>query len=208
VTENHPNVGFQIERGFRPPHRAQVARGYWAAFSRKLRFPLGPEGKAVRFLERVLDPRHAISAVASDGTFLGVAGFKSAQGSFVGGAVSDLAAIYGWPGALVRGLLVAPLERRCAADTLLMDGIFVEPGARGQGVGRALLGAILDQAAAAGLSHVRLDVIDRNPRARALYEREGFMATSVTKLGPLAPVFGFSSATEMTRAVTPPVSAR
>jgi RimJ/RimL family protein N-acetyltransferase len=47
------------------------------------------------------------------------------------------------------------------------------------------------------LHEVRLDVIDTNPRARALYERKGFVATGEQKLGPLKPVFGFSSATTL-----------
>ena len=44
---------------------------------------------------------------------------------------------------------------------------------------------------------VRLDVIDNNPRAHELCEREGFVAGKVQMLGPLKHFFGFSSATEM-----------
>ena len=82
-----------------------------------------------------------------------------------------------------------------------MDGIFVEPAARGQGVGTALLNAIEVHCAHQGLRQIRLDVIDTNPRARALYERLGFAERSVLSLGPLRAVFGFSSATEMTKAI-------
>lgn len=185
----------------RPEHRKCAAQGYWRAFSRKLRYPLGPAPKAVAFVERVANPACAISAVSRDGTFLGVAGFKTPDGAFVGGGFADLAAIYGWFGASLRGLLIGVLERNCAPDTLLMDGIFVEPAARGHGVGRALLHAIEKQAVSMGLHHVRLDVIDTNPRARALYEREGFAERSVISLGPLKGVFGFSNVTEMTKTV-------
>lgn len=192
---------FTVEQGVQPQHLAQAAQGYWRAFSRKLRYPLGPEKKAVAFLESVMDPTHAISAVSKDGAFLGMAGFKSPQGALVGGGMRDMARVYGWIGGSVRGALIQALERRCDDDTLLMDGIFVEPEARGQGVGTALLNAIEVHCARQGLRQIRLDVIDTNPRARALYERLGFAERSVLSLGPLRSVFGFSSATEMTKSL-------
>ena len=48
------------------------------------------------------------------------------------------------------------------------------PAARGQGVGTALLKAIIAEGRRRGYAEVRLDVIDTNPRATALYERIGF----------------------------------
>lgn len=192
---------FIVESGLPPEYRRQAAHGYWRAFSRKLRYPLGPEEKALSFLESVLDPSHAISARSKDGQFLGMAGFKTAKGALVGGGIGDLARAYGWIGAALRGPLIHILERDCADGTLLMDGIFVEPRARGQGVGTALLHAVEAHAASMKLQRIRLDVIDTNPRARALYEREGFSARSVVSLGLLKPIFGFSSATQMTKPI-------
>ena len=78
-----------------------------------------------------------------------------------------------------------------------MDGIFVTKEARGLGLGTALLRAVKGEALKRGCGEVRLDVIDNNPRARKLYEREGFVAGNVQSLGPLKHLFGFSSATEM-----------
>ncbi|MFC5373522.1 GNAT family N-acetyltransferase [Brevundimonas faecalis] len=195
------DADFSVEAEFRPEHRGNAAAGYWAAFSRKLRYPLGPERRAIAFLEQVLDPGHAISAVARDGAFLGVAGFKTPDGAFVGGKLKDMAKVYGWLGGVGRGLLIGLLERRCEPGTLLMDGIFVRPEARGLGVGSALLEAIERHAAGKGLTHVRLDVIDGNPRARALYQRHGFQDRAHRSIGALEPLFGFRSATTMIKAV-------
>jgi ribosomal protein S18 acetylase RimI-like enzyme len=78
-----------------------------------------------------------------------------------------------------------------------MDGIAVDAAARGQGLGTALLTALKTRAAALGKATIRLDVIDTNPRARALYEREGFVAGQTEHLGPLRALFGFSAATTM-----------
>ena len=69
--------------------------------------------------------------------------------------------------------------------------------ARGQGVGSALLKAIIAEARRRGYHHVRLDVIDTNSRARALYERIGFVASDTHQLGPLRHVFGFRATTTM-----------
>ena len=82
-------------------------------------------------------------------------------------------------------------------DVFQMDGIFVDAGARGMGVGAALLGAVAEEAARRGLGQVQLDVIDTNPRARALYERVGFRAAKTEHTGPFGRVFGFESATRM-----------
>jgi ribosomal protein S18 acetylase RimI-like enzyme len=195
VANNEPS--FTVMNGLLPEHLDPAAAAYWHAFSRKLRFPLGPSHKAVAFIRRALDPDHAISAVSLRGDFLGVAGFKTPSGAFVGGTFADLARVYGTFSATIRGLLVGTLERRCDDRTLLMDGIVVRPAARGMGVGTALLAAIEQHAVNLGLKQIRLDVIDTNPRARALYERQGYEARSVLSTGPLGAVFGFASATTM-----------
>ncbi len=53
-----------------------------------------------------------------------------------------------------------------------------------------------------GVGEVRLDVIDTNSRARALYERQGFVAGKTQHLGPLRYLFGFSSSAMMQYSVT------
>mgnify|MGYP001165092409 FL=1 len=84
-----------------------------------------------------------------------------------------------------------------------MDGIAVTGAARGRGAGTALLAEICWIARTSGRHAVRLDVIDTNPRARALYERNGFVAGKVTQLGPLSRLFGFSTATAMVKRLAP-----
>ncbi|MGV8978956.1 MAG: GNAT family N-acetyltransferase [Cellulomonas sp.] len=53
-------------------------------------------------------------------------------------------------------------------------GMAVLPAWRGRGVGRALLGAVLDQARTLGRPAMSLSVEDGNDVARALYVRRGF----------------------------------
>lgn len=189
-------TGVRIARGFAPADRAAVAALYWEAFGAKLGRVLGPDARALRFVEAALSPAHAICAY-EDGALLGVAGFKDREGALVGGEMADMARVYGRAGALWRAGLLALLARDVENRRFLLDGLFVAPRARGRGVGSALLDAVAAEARARGFREVRLDVVDENPRARALYERHGFRAVARHRTGLLRPVFGFRAATAM-----------
>lgn len=186
----------QISKGFSKAEHSRVAALYWEAFSTKLNIAMGPRDKALRFIVAHLNPEFGLVARGADGTILGLAGFKTSKGALIGGGVWDLLRVYG-VSALYRLPLLAMVERDIENDVLLMDGICVDANARGLGVGSALLQAIKEEATARDLGAVRLDVIDTNPRARALYERRGFKATKTTAIGPFSRIFGFQQSTSM-----------
>lgn len=192
-----------IRRGFPEQQRDEAAVLFWEAFSGKLGKILRPEERAVRLVRKVLDPNFAFSAVSSDGKLIGLAGFKTSEGEFAGGGLSDLTSVYGLFGGLWRGTLLEFFERPLKRDELLMDGIVVHADARGRGIGTLLLDAIVDEARHRNRSSVRLDVIDANPRARALYERVGFVAGATEETGFLADFLGFRSATTMIKTLSP-----
>lgn len=192
-------MALQLFTGLPEHYRDQAARLYWQAFGQKLGRVMGPEAQALRFLHGVIRTDHAIAALDEDGTLLGFAGFKTYSGAFAGGDYNDLRRVYGFWGAAWRGTLLSLLERDLENDRFLLDGICVSDLAQGRGVGTALVGAICAEAQARGYSAVRLDVIDTNTRARALYERLGFVATKQDKIGLLRHVFGFTSSTTMVR---------
>jgi GNAT superfamily N-acetyltransferase len=191
----------KITVGIPHANRGEAAALYWEAFGEKLGFVLGPKYRALMFITSVLRADHGICVHDERGRLIGVAGFKTAQGALVGGNFTDLRRVYGWVGASIRTLLLAALERGTENDRFLMDGIFVAAEARGRGVGTALLEAVYDEAKRRGYRQVRLDVIDTNPRARALYLHEGFEEVATHKLGLLRHAFGFSAATTMVRNV-------
>lgn len=190
-----------VSSGFSHEERAQIAAMYWEAFGQKLGRVMGPAPRAITFIESVLDQTHALCARDDAGALLGVVGFKTYEGALVGGTWRDLAHHYGWIGSTWRIGLLALLERDTENERFLMDGVFVHENARGMGVGTALLDAIREEARVRGYKEVRLDVIDTNPRAKALYERQGFVARGDQKLGPLKHIFGFESATTMVRKI-------
>ena len=69
--------------------------------------------------------------------------------------------------------------------TAHVTDIYVRPDARNKGIGRALLGGILDPARSAGLEHVSLEVLIGNSDARRLYERLGFTPMDIFMVAPL-----------------------
>ena len=201
-----PSAGFTIERRIRPEH-VSVAAGYvWEAFGGTLNRVLGPAERARVFLERVIRPDHAIGAVGTSGELLGVAGFKTPDGAFIDGSLTDLIRVYGLLGCAWRAPLLEVIERDCEDGVLLMDGICVAATARGQGIGSALLEAVVAEAGRRGLSAVRLDVVEGNQRARALYERKGFRAVEKERLGIFRHLFGFAWFVQMRRTVPPVTS--
>lgn len=190
-----------IGRGLPDPLRAEAAVLYWQAFGGKLGLVMGPDARAHRFLERVMRGDHAFVALDDKGRLLGLAGFKTPAGSFAGGEVGDMRAVYGWAGAAWRMRLLSLLSHEVDNERFLLDGICVVQPARGLGVGSALMAAIEAEARGRGYDQVRLDVIDTNWRAKALYERLGYRAIKTDRIGLLRFVFGFEAAVTMVKPV-------
>jgi ribosomal protein S18 acetylase RimI-like enzyme len=180
-----------------PGLRDQAARLYWQAFGQKLGRVMGPEAQALRLLARIIRHDHAIAALM-DGRLVGLVGFKTPHGAFAAGRFADLWAVYGM-GSLWRAAALRLLVRDVDNVRFLVDGLCVAPDMQGRGVGTALLDAIATEAQARGYRAVRLDVVDTNPRAQALYAREGFHVVRTTQMGLLRHLFGFARSTTMVR---------
>jgi GNAT superfamily N-acetyltransferase len=63
------------------------------------------------------------------------------------------------------------------AHTVELVSMYVRPGARGRGVGEALVATVIGWAGARDAAGVHLWVTETNAHARALYERCGFALT-------------------------------
>jgi ribosomal protein S18 acetylase RimI-like enzyme len=194
-------VTVQIRRGLAEAHRPGAAALYWEAFAGKLGPVIGPRARAEAFLEDVMDPVFAVSAVAADGSLAGLFGFKTRRGAFVQGDYGDMRAHFGLLGATWRAPVLAVLDREAVGGQLLLDGICVRDSARGQGIGTALIAEAMALARDLGHREVRLDVIDTNPRAMRLYSRLGFEVADWHDLGVLGGAFGFRRAATMLREV-------
>ncbi|MFF0390750.1 GNAT family N-acetyltransferase [Kitasatospora sp. NPDC004615] len=195
--------GPELRRGIPEGAEEQVAALYWEAFGRKLGPALGPPETGRAFLAAHL--RHDRGIVALDGTgaVVGVAGYQLAGRGLTGGSARDVLSVFGpWAGP-PRLALLALLSRKPAEGELVMDGICVAAAQRGAGIGSLLLDEIAAVAAESGCTRIRLDVIDTNPRAQALYTRHGFRALRTQRTPFLRTLMGFGAVTTMHRAVGP-----
>ncbi|MEU9033504.1 GNAT family N-acetyltransferase [Streptomyces sp. NPDC048352] len=189
-----------VRRGIPAGAERRAAELYWGAFGRKLGPALNPPDKAVAFLASHLNADRAVCAVL-DGRLVGLAGYQLGGRALTGGSASAVLNAYGHLRGLHRLLVLALFERHPAPGQLVMDGIAVEAGLRGRGVGSALIEEVAAVAAEQGCRQIRLDVIDTNPRARELYERRGFTAVRTEPTPYLRRLLGFGAVTTMHRPV-------
>lgn len=198
-----------VRRGVPAGAESAVAALYWEAFGRKLGPALGPDDAGRAFLARHLNHDRGIVVLGRDGrAVLGVAGYQLGARALLGGTAGDVLAQYGRVRGLPRLALLALLERTAAPGELVMDGICVAPQARGGGIGGRLLDEVAAVAVEEGCHRIRLDVIDANPRARALYERNGFTAVRTHRTPYLRAMMGFGAVTTMHRATGAPTERR
>ncbi|MFD4949125.1 GNAT family N-acetyltransferase [Streptomyces sp. NPDC058239] len=181
----------------------QVAALYWEAFGRKLGAALGPPRKGRAFLASHLHHDRGITALDSEGRVVGVAGYDLAGRALTGGSARDVLSGYGLLRGVPRLALLAVLTRKPAEGELVMDGICVAASHRGFGIGSLLLREVAAVAAEHACSRIRLDVVDVNPRAKALYVRHGFTAVRTQQTPFLRTLMGFGAVTTMHRPVTP-----
>jgi ribosomal protein S18 acetylase RimI-like enzyme len=66
-----------------------------------------------------------------------------------------------------------------------LESLAVADGARGQGVGSLLIAAARERLSAAGVGYWTVSVLDANPGALRLYEREGFAPFERILIAPI-----------------------
>ncbi|MFB7843887.1 GNAT family N-acetyltransferase [Microbacterium sp. NPDC056052] len=189
-----------IGRGFTEDERTRVASLYWEAFSRKLRPGFADEPTGVAVVRAGLRTDHVLTARRGD-QILGVCGFYDAGTGAADLTWTRLRRSLSVPAALRASLVLSLLSRPARPGSLVLDGLCVDSAARGLGIGTALLSAASERARQDGARTVRLSVVDGNPRARALYERRGFVPVESGTIGILSLVYGFDGYTAMELAV-------
>jgi ribosomal protein S18 acetylase RimI-like enzyme len=91
--------------------------------------------------------------------------------------LSDNAVLLAWRGRTPAGSAMYSVFGATSPGDCCLFGMWVDPGFRRTGVGRALVEAVIGQAIAARKRRVVLHVVADNTRARGLYEQMGFVPT-------------------------------
>lgn len=202
-----PPLKITYQQGFTAPQLNKAIQLYDQAFGAKLGLGIPEPEKRLTFLRSIFNPTFSLVAL-HEGQVVGIAGFQTPAGSLTGGIMnfSTLRRQLGWLGSVRAALIFSLYERTATPGELLMDGLAVDSAYRGQGIGGRLLQEIIAYGQANGYHHVRLDVIDTNPRAKKLYQRQGFQTIKEEHYPFLRPLLGFGGSTEMHYPLQPPSS--
>jgi L-amino acid N-acyltransferase YncA len=76
---------------------------------------------------------------------------------------------------------VSPYSDRCVYDGVGEHGVYVDAGARGQGVGRRLLDALAAEAQRRGLYKLTSRIFTSNAASRAVHRAAGFVEVGVQR---------------------------
>jgi phosphinothricin acetyltransferase len=77
-------------------------------------------------------------------------------------------------GAVVGWIAVGPVSDRCVYGGVVEDSVYVAEDARGRGVGRVLLEALVASTEAAGIWTIQTGIFPENEASVALHRRVGF----------------------------------
>ncbi len=202
-TNEESSVSFTVQRGWNHKQSVKAAELYEQAFGEKFRAAIPSTTDRLALLSECLIPEFSLCSL-DEGEMIGLAGFQTELGALTGGiTLSTLLKHCGLVKGMWAALVLSLLDREANASELVMDGIVVDAAYRGQGIGAELLDGIIEYARDQGYERVRLDVIDTNPRAKALYQRKGFEAKEHTSFPWLKWLIGFSGATTMVYELVP-----
>jgi ribosomal protein S18 acetylase RimI-like enzyme len=177
--------------------RLEAARLYDEAFGRKFSVAIGNTKKRRDVLAESFLLAYSVTAILNGG-LVGLAGFHTQRGALTSGMNAELLLErLGTLGGLWAAIIFSTYARQPQPAELLMDGIAVRHDMRGRGIGTHLLNDLKHYARENGYRTIRLDVIDTNPAARRLYERQGFVPTRTERFGYLRWLLGFGASTTM-----------
>lgn len=77
-------------------------------------------------------------------------------------------------GEVVGWAALAPVSDRCVYGGVAENSVYVAAGARGRGIGAALLAALIESAEAAGIWTIQTGIFPENEASLRLHERSGF----------------------------------
>jgi ribosomal protein S18 acetylase RimI-like enzyme len=182
--------------------RASAIQLYFTALKEKLEPILGSDGRAIKALENNIATGKCLVAIF-DEKLVGIMGIQTNKGGFLNPRFKTMVNIYGILGGIIRmgGLMI--LHHTTRTDELYIDGVAVAHEMRGKGIGSSLFDLLERSASEKRIRMISLEVIDTNPRAKALYEHLGFEVMKVQTLWPLSLFikFPFRSSTLMIKKI-------
>ena len=197
MTDNNSNLesAITIQMGLDRALIHEVAELYDQAFVGKFKRAVPSRSKRLSLWAELVNPSQVIGAFrGQDLSGILLYSTPTSSGWLRSAAVKKVFETLG-PWDAVRCLVVFALfEKPLPANHLYIEAIAVSKTARGLGIGSLLLNTAKVFAAGEQLVGLQLRVILENPRAKALYEREGYQTLSRESFGVMKSFIGIAGA--------------
>jgi ribosomal protein S18 acetylase RimI-like enzyme len=182
--------------------RDSAVQLYFNSLKEKLEPILGGDRRAHEVLASGIETDKCLLAVCNK-KLVGVMGIQTNKGAFVNPSLKTMTKLYGVLGGILRMVGLTILHHSTSTDEFHIDGVAVTRKMRSEGIGSGLFDLLEQTASKKGIRTISLEVIDTNPRAKALYEQLGFVEIKTQTIWPfnLFIKFPFSSATLMIKTI-------
>ena len=179
-----------INEGLPEKFKSSAAELFLDALGEKFIPILGKDDRAKQLIESSIEVSSCVSA-EEDGKLLGVLAIQTMDGSFFNPSLKELIFSYGLFRAIAKAINLSMLKHNTKVSELYVEAVAVTEFARGKGIGTKLFDSMIKFAKNKGYSHITLQVIDTNPRAKELYKRIGFSVIKKSRMWPFNKLVGW-----------------
>lgn len=168
----------KIVYGLEGVDKEHLIEMYSEAFASKYTTLLEDQDTVIRVLRRAYNSDSGIAMLSEDNRLMGVLSYKEEGKIMFDLSFSSFVKELGWVTGLQKLLMFWLIfDRKTRKDELYVDHIVVSSEYRSTGVSEQLLDEMESYALSKGYQYIGLDVIDENPRALRLYEKNGFVVS-------------------------------
>ncbi len=178
----------EIKQKLTSEHKTAVSALFISALGEKFLPILGQKSKAVALLNASYNRKNCFLALEQN-KLLGFLAFQTKRKSFLAISLKNMCKIFGFLPGIAKALALSLLNYRCKSGEFYIDAIAVAEAARGKGAGTKLINASLGYAKTQGFKFASLQVINTNPKAKALYEKLGFRVVKKSTTFPFNAIF-------------------
>ncbi len=177
--------------------RLSVASLIYDSFEKQFQYTIGPRQKGISFIADSLQSEFGLVAF-QENDFVGIGGAQTDKGELIQIRFSRWIRTYHIRA--MRSFFIGfPFwyERR-ESGVLTLTTLSVKEDARGQGIGSQIVKEFIRYGSVNGFHTLKLEVVNSNTRAKALYDRLGFTTQKYTSIPrPWSFFLGFTGIYEM-----------
>lgn len=185
-------LDIEIADSINTSQRIRAIEILYCAFEQKIRALIKSKEKALAIYNESLKNDQVFYAFLN-GNVAGLIGLQYENKNFLEFKYKDLRKYFNPLHSFFIYKIYRLTSPKIKEDVLRIDSIAVDKSYRGMGIGTQLINKVFEFAKKRGFKEVILEVVDTNPRAKALYEKIGFKEKKIIRYYFLTRSAGFSS---------------